>query len=462
MPTPTARRQFAVKSRFLLGLITATVVACGGMVWQRANSPVQKHIEAGVRFQQSGEGAAAVQQWRQAVQKDPGNEEAWELLGDYYLATKNYENAHDAFESLSKIDSDISDLKERSAVCSLQLKDYAASRKSAETALKENPQSIVALQVMAEVEKYEGKSDARLKYLRTLSDLQPQNPRILLDLVNELGERQEYDKAIPIADRLVSVSPNSANAYHLRGSALFKANFDANSLKRAEADFQKVLELEPTDVEAHRYLGRIYLQSNQPRLAVTQFEAVGRGRPYASAHLLELSNAYRQSGNKQRADQLRALFTRLNQFNARLIAAKKAIELRPNNAQNYLQMILLLTRGIGADENIYQLCRYRYLSEEIQSADFYLNKAKQLQPHSEQVQVAAQQLERLYVKHLQAGLQSLRRRDDGNAQRHLGRAAILVPTDERTLQALQQIPHSGSKLPDTTSAPFGAQGLAVN
>ncbi len=446
------RRQLTGKPLLVLMLIMAAGFLF--VMWRKANSPVQQHIEAGVRFQQNGQGAAAVQQWHQAVQEDPNNAEAWELLGDYYLAAKDYANARNAFERVLKLNKETPDLYERLALCALQLHNLPSARSNAENALKITPESVVALQVMAEVEKQSGQSDARLKYLQQLADLQPNNTQALSDLINELGERQEYDKSLPFIDRLVSLSPDSSSAYYLRGLAFFKASINSQSIARAEADFQKVLQLDPTNIEAHRYLGRIYLQRNQPRLAIAQFEAVGRGRPYASAHFLELSNAYRQIGNQQRAEQLRTLFTRLNQFNARMIAGKKAIELRPDNADNYLQLSLLLMHGIESDENFYQLYRYRFFAKDLQSIEYYMNKAAQIQPRSQQIQKAVQQLESSYLKHLQTGLQALRRLDNETAQRNLGRAALLYPNDERTLDALRQIPLLDLNLsPNTPSTP---------
>ena len=412
--------------------------------WRNMNSaPERQRIDEGVRFLQSGRFFDAEKQWREAVRLDPQNVEAWQLLGDLYFHARDFPNARQAFEHVLKLDPS-APVRGSLAVCALQSKDTAAAERYAKSQLEQTPNDIVALQTLARVEQETGDSDARLKHLNRLSQLQPQSADALAEVVNELGKRQEYDQAVPAANRLVRLAPNLSSSFYLRGLALFSANHDSVALKKAAADFQKASQLSPQDAESHRFLGRTYLRLNQPRLAVVQFEAVGHGRPYASAHLLELSKALRLAGNTRRADEVLALFTRIKTFNNHIVDLSDSINNHPSNADNFLSMGLLLLRGPESDEALFQLYRYRFLKGKLKSVSEYVDRASQLKPEDARIRGANAQLEAILGRRLQAVSVALAHHDDQAALQNMAHALLLHPRSERTRKALQ---------------PFTARGL---
>lgn len=421
--------------------------ATGYFIWRDVKSaPVRAHIASGVELLQSGRSVAAEQQWLEAIRLDPNNAETWELLSDFYFQNRSYREAGDAMNHLAILKSDVPDLQLRMAFCALQLKDLSTARRYAESALKQSPKNIDVLQTLAEIEDRSKQPEARINYLKRIVELQPQNVSALSDLVATLGASQEYDKVLPLSNQLIKMQPTSPSAYSARGVALFTLNPDPQALLRAKADFHKVLELDPNNTEAHRYLGRIFLQTHQPGQAIIQFEAIGRGRPYASAHLLELSTAYRQAGNPRRADELRLLFTQINEFNLKLLNMRKAIELRPQEFKNYLNISIAIMDGINSNESFYQLYRYRYIEGEVKDVSYYLSKCVKIQPRSREAKFVLSKKNATYNGYLKSTNQALQSGNNKLALDRLTHAVLLDAHDIRTQHALHQLSARGFDL----------------
>ena len=410
----------------------------GFLVWRNVESaPVRAHISQGIELLQKGQKSAAEQQWREAVRLDAQNAQAWDLLGNLYLDSRDFEAANRAFQRVLQLNPDADNLQSHLAICALEIKNWSQARQFAQNQLAKKPDDVAALQVLAAVEKQDGKPQEQLKHLKRLVELQPKSAPALLSLFNELEAQGQSEGLIALAEQLVKLEPGSPQAHLRRGKMLFNASEDEKDMARAASDFQKVLELEPDNFEAHRFLARLYARQGQTRQAVIHFEAVGRGRPYASSHWLELSNAYRAAGNTRRAEELGVLFTRIKEFNRRTFELTKFLEANPDSASNHLQMGLLLMRGTK-EESFYQLIRYRYANRQFESVHYHLDRAAQLQPQNVATQAAQKEMNVLYERHLKLGLQALKNNQIQTARNHLARAVLLRRDDARTQNALKQ------------------------
>jgi Flp pilus assembly protein TadD len=432
--TPLPKRRVGA---LLLVLLAATV--WGGLLWnQWRTAPLRGHLEAGVQQLQKGNGFGAEQEWRAALSLDPHNAQAWEFLGDYYQTAGRYAEAKNAFEKLHEVAPHQEDVLARLAQSALQSGDAQAAEKYISEAIKANPNDEKALRVAIEVALRLKQRDVYLQRVEKLTELKPQEESVLIMLANELAARNEFDKTLPLAERILKLNAVSTNALFLRGYSLVRKDPTLPNLRRAEADFHKVLELDPSDHQAHRELGRLYLRLRQPRKAVEHFEAVGRGRPYASAHFLELSNAYRRAGNAPQAEALRRRFFALKEINTRLVALDEKIDNSPNEAGLYLEIAALLLSGVKNDD-FYALYRYRIEQEILLPLHYYIKQAQSLRPNDARVRTLAQQFENDYDRYLQQGLALLRRRDIEGARAKLQRAEVLRDSDARLKTALQQL-----------------------
>jgi tetratricopeptide (TPR) repeat protein len=433
-----------VVRRLRYALLFAGLAVASLAVRQHVQSaPIRHHIDEGIRLLQKGNHSAAEVQWREAIRLDPQNAQVWELLGDFHLNSRNYPAALDAYSQVHKLNSESPGLQARMAICALKVQDLSSARRYALEQLAQNAGDTVALETLATVEKQSNNPEAQLKHLTRLVELQPANPRALTLLANELAAHHEYDKVLPLSERLVELAPNTANSYLLRGVALYTLNPNAQALSRTEADFRKLAELDPNDVESDRYLARLYMRRNQPLKAIEHYKAISRKRSFASAHFLEMSNAYRRAGNLRRAEELRALFMHLKQLNARIRSIVDRINLSPNTAENYLQLGALLLKSVQAGEADYQLYRYRVSKRQLQHVGYYLDYAVRLRPSDAHVKAANAQLEAVYRRHLQATLEAARRRDFSRSQRHMSRVMLLRADDPRTRHATRQLDPTG-------------------
>ena len=387
---------------------------------------------------QNGQPMAAEHQWREAVRLDPDNGQAWELLGEYYQAAERWPEALEAFQHMLKLNPDQPDLHGHLAECALATNDLEMARQMAEVELKQNSRSVAALKVLILLSNKRGQTKDVLKYLRQLSDIEPQNVQLLVTFADELERDYDYDQAMIIIERILKIDSNNVAAYRLRGTAKFNKDSTPQGLARAEADFKQVLTLSPNDTEAHRYLGRIAMRLGKTDQAIKHLEAVGRGRPYASAHFLELANAYRKAGKTQQADALMRRFLALKQLNAQMQELRDRSEREPTHFDYFLKLGLLLIQSTESDYGGYDLYRFRYMKKEIKAPEFYLNKALALRPRDPQVLAALSQLESVYKRHIDTGLKMLKSNNLEQSKWHFSHALLLKPNDSRTQDAIQK------------------------
>lgn len=437
MSTPDSVRHFLKRPRNAALLLVLAAAVWAFIFWQNLRSaPVQRHLEVGAQLLARGQGTEAAREWKEAVRLDPQNAAAWELLGDYYIALSNWPAALEAFRRVWELRPDTPNLHSRLALVALRAGDFKTAQRHSANALEQNPKDITALKVAAAVAEKHEKPEEQLKYLRRLVALQPKDPNLLMALAGVLVSQYQYGEAFPLLQRVLQLSPQFTTAYTLRGLIYYRDNPTAERLARAEADFKKVLQSERGNIEAHRYLGRIYLRLNRPAMAIRHFEEVGRHRPHASAHLFELSNAYRKAGDVRKAEELLRRFSSLEQLNHQMTALIERTAKNPNDFDSHLQMARLLLKSVESSDATYHLYGYKNLNRSLGSVAYYLNKAAKLRPGDAKLRSVEQQVERAYQRHIQQGLQAVERRDYVRADWHLDRAVLLRPDDERTRQAM--------------------------
>ena len=453
--SPNFLQRFSSQRRHVVGLLLIAALVCGWVAWRILQiTPAQRHVDAGIELMQAKKLAQAEDEWREAVRLDPNNAQAWELLGDYYLASGSWPQASDAFKHVLKIDPETANVHARLASAVWRMDDAKTAQQQAQLQLKQDADNVQALEVLVAVaSKLEHRED-EIKYLKHLLQLQPQNVNVLVTLGKTLTESYGFDEAQPIIERILQLEPNNANAYRMRGMAFYQQKPTPQRLQQAEAAFKKVIELTPQDFEAHRHLGRVYMLMNKPHLAMEEFEAIGRGRPYASAHFQELATAYRKAGDIKRADVMQQRFIALKNLNVKIQELKELLAREPESFDGNLQLGLLLMRTVEQGGDGYELYHFRYENQSLKSCAFYLQKARDVRPQSPALKDAEQTLERVYTRFLQAELKNLNQQKFEAADQNLARALMLRPDDPRAQNALQNAVLSRQQAAPTTTSPF--------
>lgn len=390
--------------------------------WQQSRiAPIRTHIEAGVRYLQQGQGTAAEGEWKAAVRLDSSNVEAWELLGDYYIALENWVEARAALGHVLELRPETPQIHYRLAQCAAQVDDMKMAQREATAELKRNPNHVESLEILATALAREDTDIARLKILRHLVELRPQSTEHLAQLGSALVNEKDYVHARPVIEALLQLEPNSGPAHAMHGITLLYTDPSPQGLNLATTELKKALAQNPSDVVARLFLGRVYLRLKRPHEAIFYLQKLDTLATAHKSYLFELARAHQMLGNVQQAQTIRRRYAANEQRDIQIKRLNSRISNNPRDFEAILSVGLLLLgseKPVGADGNI--------------------NEAARMRPTDPRVKAAQRQLEALYVRHLQLGLAALQRRNYDQVGRQFSQVVMLRPHDERTAKAMQQ------------------------
>lgn len=416
---PTLEIRHAIFCIVLAGL------AWLGIWWwnyHQTTSPVEKHLEAGLRLFQNGQGAAAESEWLRAIEIDPKNATAWETLGNYYLSTGHWESSLKAYSVVAALNPKAHRLWTKVARAEANIGNAAEAHRHVDVALKSDPDDVEALSLLTTLLQREGESAKRVEVLLHLVKLQPKDVTVLNKTADALMMRRRYKEAAPLVDQLLSLSPNSSSAYAMRGAIVFNNDASTNSLQEATADFQKAVELNKNNWVARWYLGRSFLRLNQPQKAIGELKFVDLMNPSDKSYLNDLATAYQLNGYAKQATATRERFAIAERQMQAIRELRSRLAAAPNDFKTNFQLGLLLLQSKNPD-----------------GAEDLLKKALQLKPHDKATQQALLTLDKDYQQNLQRSLLYLNAKNLNHALPLLARVLQLRPQDERTKSAVQQL-----------------------
>jgi len=97
-----------------------------------------------------------------------------------------------------------------------------------------------------------------------LEDVDTETALKLINIASGLADFYQYEAGIPWAQDAVRLDPGLPDAHLMSGYLYFKLVMTDEAI----AAFEKTIELDPLNFEAHFYLGRIYNGNNQPDLGM--------------------------------------------------------------------------------------------------------------------------------------------------------------------------------------------------
>jgi tetratricopeptide (TPR) repeat protein len=423
MSTTSPVKPSKVRLPVVIVLVVLALTAWGFNLWQQSRSaPVRAHLEAGMKYLEQGQGASAESEWKQAVQLDNRNVEAWEFLANYYTAAGDFGAAREAWNHVLELRPATPQVHFHLATCNARLNDFKAARHHAEEQLKLDPNHIGALDILTTVMESRVDEKPRLKYLRHLVELQPENPDYIGRLAEALADDQQYAEARPLLDKLIKKKPDLGPAYSLRGAAILYTDSSPAGLQMAISDLKRALAQDPSDAVALLYIGKVFLKLKKPQEAIKYLQRLD---PLPTAHisyLYELAAAYQMLGNVPKAREIRERYAALQQESVEVERLETRLSNHPKDFDALLQLGLLLLS-----------------SRKPVGAEGYINSAVALRPHDARALNASRQLERVYTQHLNAGLAALKKRDFSKVSSNIGRAMMIRPGDARTANALQEL-----------------------
>ncbi|HWZ42109.1 MAG TPA: tetratricopeptide repeat protein [Candidatus Saccharimonadales bacterium] len=251
------------------------------------------HLALGMIFQETGELDGAVKQYETALQLEPSNDEALNLLSLSYEKNGNVLQAEALFKD----------------------------------ALKRTPGSWVSYNYLGAFYFRHQQYAQAEPLFHTATQLAPDNPLAFYNLGGVYLALGRDDDAEKILTKAIAIRPNPG-AYSNLGMARFRQGRYADSAEM----FQKAVELRPADQRLWRNLGDAYtLSGNKQRavqaygMAIEQLQKLLALRPNDGELLGELALYHAKLGNRERALPALARATRISPndadslFNAALV-----------------------------------------------------------------------------------------------------------------------------------------------
>lgn len=148
-------------------------------------------------------------------------------------------------------------------------RDFEKARRDLAWVLYYDPENLDARLSRSKLFYRIGNVQGGLDDLAFVLEQQPDNIEALLQRATIYGS-SNLDQALNDLDRVLELQPDNARAYALRA----RLYADAGQLENAEADYQKAISLDPTEVEASYEYGMLLLSRGRVDEAREQFRAV--------------------------------------------------------------------------------------------------------------------------------------------------------------------------------------------
>jgi len=158
-----------------------------------------------------------------------------------------------------------------------------------------------------------GKYKAAIDALGDAARLAPDDPAPVV-MLSEASQFAPDPAAADLLKRFSEFHPNSAEGHYAYGLSLwrdFRVHHGAETLANAQAEFEKAVELNPSDAAAHLQLGMIYDEQRMIDRAAGEYLAATRANPKLAAAHYRLAQDYERLGEKDKAADELVLYEKL-------------------------------------------------------------------------------------------------------------------------------------------------------
>lgn len=248
-------------------------------------------------FKQMGKSVEAIEAYESSLKTNPRNAFTYNNLGTIYENQGDLEKAQDTYQRGLEVDPNNPTLRYNLGLVYQRRNELRLARQSFEAALRGRPGWKAGLNNLGVTLHKMGQHEEALSLFQEMVKDDPENPEALNNmgvLYQELGKTEEaeahfsqalkvnprYGKAVLNLDALYSKDGDSDRSLDLlsRYSLLEPDNLSVrlqlaklrlfqNSPEKAEEDLLAVLNKQPSNVEALRTLGNLYLKTSRPYLA---------------------------------------------------------------------------------------------------------------------------------------------------------------------------------------------------
>ncbi len=292
----------------------------------------QSLIGSALRLQQSGDLKQAENLYRQALEREPGNPDAWHLLGMTLFSSSQFDAAIECLQEAITIVENHPDILANLGVVYRSAGRLCDARIVLEKAVQLNPQSAAtqtnlgtvclesgdldtaeahfkkALAVdsnfaqaamnLANLWQQQGKFLDSEKLYRDLLGRCPDNSSLLNNLGEALRHQGKREAAIEVGRRALQLAPDNVEFRINLGRSLANDGY----VDEARLHFEKLIQLRPQLAKPYHYLGKLQLAQRDLASAVPHLEKAVELEPSDVFALHSLGFAYLEMGRAQDAE----------------------------------------------------------------------------------------------------------------------------------------------------------------
>src|SRR6266567_480598 len=221
------------------------------------NQPDLKGVahELGVAYYKKGDYLKAVESFKKALEENPGDNEAVQLMGiSYYLAGRPRE----AIAPLEKVQTWYPSANVDAAyilgICYIQTKDYPSARKAFAKMFGVSAESAASYLFTARMLLRQDFEPVAEEYAKKALELNPGDAAVYYKLADAYTRSQKYDEAEKLLQRSIWLDATSTGPYILMGKVLEKKGETALAVRA----LQRALAMDPNNPIPHHLLGQAY------------------------------------------------------------------------------------------------------------------------------------------------------------------------------------------------------------
>ncbi len=231
------------------------------------------------------------------------------------LEKKEYSNAYAHYLKVKDLAVSNYNVNYNLAVLASQTEQYDEAIKYYNQLLKQEDASATYYLELTDVYRKKGDKQAVLNTLQNARVKFPDNKMVLMNLIQEFVQNNEYKAIVPIIDEAIKYEPENAELNYLAGYA----NENVGNVQIAKKHYQQVLQLNANSYEANLALGLIFLNDflKDDSNVEAQYQAqnlllkANEIRPYDVNALKSLALFYEKAKDPAQLDRVKLLLNQL-------------------------------------------------------------------------------------------------------------------------------------------------------
>ena len=305
---------------------------------------VLQSLSTGARCQQAGQLAQAEQIYRQVLDAEPGNAEAWHRLGTMALQDGRHQAAIDLIGQALFYDRSQAVFHANLGEAYRMSGNLDQALACTQNALALDPGMAAIHANLGNLNFLQGNLPAAIDCLRDAVKLAPEEAHFRISLGELLRSTGQLDEAVQSLEQAVRIAPDNADAR----ARLALALYDRQDFARARVAFEAALAMDPNNAAAHNNLGNVLKQLRLLAEAEIEYRHAIRLDPRMTAGYINLGGIMAVEGRHQEAAECFTTATTLDpqstqafcnlvgpledlgRLDEAVAAARRAIELAPD------------------------------------------------------------------------------------------------------------------------------------